>query len=438
MDLFPWKKDQPPVSGEARPVAELIGGLGAAHGGGWGLGFRLAHGEARLTIHLTKGTDWVLISPEAGESTVPSADFRAFLKSRPDPGAGVRLTEVTGLSGDALLILRAILAFAWQKVWVPPAGMRCELSVNLLRGRGLGDKETITTAIVRALAALAERPFLGTEEARLVDKILSPDAESLRAGGLQRALLGCYAPPGQLLPILNRVDILHPAVALHPGWQLAVWPGEPMTEDAAGEAIRRGTGLRMAQRLVETALHRRWHYPTSLSPAEFWKLVPDILPETLPGARFEELVVAEPSLTPRPEPFHPYPVFALWHLAVEESNRAEQIRRILSGPADQQVSAQRDWLGVVGQHLDFIHSLQRRSGWGGEVVDARVDALREIGFERGLAGVALTGDPGSSNLVLLFHQEARVLIEERISRLTPSGQPTLPLWPMAARDFPAN
>ncbi len=343
----------------------------------------------------------VTVDPDgSGGIELDFAPFRRALERRA-PDAELRsLLREAEVPPPALVPLGVLLAFCAARVWVFEEGLRLSIRSEISPGRGLGATAATEIALLRALESVAGRQFLSTEAARIAHR-----AETgLRggAGALADKLAPAHGASGALLPVLCRPDKLGSPVGLPGGIRVVAWPGTESGEERRPAARRFRTAAFMGQKVLEQCLGRAWHHAAEIPLSFFLRHAPPNLPLRMKGSLFSELIDTDVTT---PDPVYPddtYDVNAALRFPVEEHFRCGLAVSLLRGiDADNREEV----LGQVGELMLQSHEGMGAIGLGSAEADRRVDALRDLGPERGVFGARLCRDGETGTVVALVSEK---------------------------------
>ena len=276
-----------------------------------------------------------------------------------------------------------------------PDGLRVMVSSDVPQGKGLASSAAIGVAVLQAVAAC-----LGyTADPRRL-ALISQQAEQLFAGapcGSMDQMTAAYGERGHLLLLLCRPAEIVRSIPLPA--PLAVWGIDSGIRHAvAGAAYRRA---RCAAFMGKTLLGCREEYLAALDPSE---VDPELLPERMSGAEFlaRHGGVTDPASTVEPEVL--YPVRAATLHPLEEQVRVRAFAELLSGP----ITGERARL--LGELMYESHLGYSRCGLGTRGTDELVTAVRQAGWEQGLAGARASAGGSGGAVVVLGRPDAEPLV----------------------------
>jgi L-arabinokinase len=284
----------------------------------------------------------------------------------------------------------------------PPGGLRVLVSSDVPQGKGLASSAAIGVAVLQAVAAC-----LGyTADPRRL-ALISQQAEQLFAGapcGTMDQMTAAYGERGHLLLLLCRPAEIVRTIPLPA--PLAVWGIDSGIRHAvAGAAYRRA---RCAAFMGKTLLGCEDEYLTALDPSE---VDSERLPERMSGGEFLELHggVPDPASTLEPEVF--YPVRAATLYPLEEQVRVRAFAELLAGS----ITGERAQL--LGELMYESHLGYSCCGLGTRGNDELVAAVRQAGWERGLAGARASAGGSGGTVVVLGHRDAEPLVRSIAAEL---------------------
>jgi L-arabinokinase len=135
-----------------------------------------------------------------------------------------------------------------------------------------------------------------------------------------------------------------------------------------------------------------------------WELDAERLPERMTGAEFLRIRDGVDDELSSVEQEVEYPVRAATLHPIEEQARVETFLRLLDEP----VSPLRARL--IGELMAASHAGYSRCGLGTPVTDRIVEAVRSVGWERGLIGARTSGGGSGGTVVVLGREEAEPVV----------------------------
>jgi L-arabinokinase len=288
---------------------------------------------------------------------------------------------------------------------LPPTGLRLVVSSSVPEGKGLG-----SSAAVEIAAAFAAGGALGVSLDPRSVALLGQRAEQLLAGapcGVMDQMTAACGEAAHLLALSCRPAEIAGSFALPPG--IAVWG----IDSGARHAVRGATyrRARCASFMGKALLGLDADYLTMLSPGE---LDADRLPERMTGAEFLRGRVGIDDEMSCVEPDAEYPVRAATLHPIDEQGRVETFLGLLDGPVDGSRARQ------LGELMGASHAGYSGCGLGTPVTDRIVDAVRSVGWERGLIGARVSGG-GSGGTVVVLGREGAEPVVRRISETLGAG-----------------
>jgi galactokinase len=276
-----------------------------------------------------------------------------------------------------------------------PGGLRVLVSSDVPQGKGLASSAAIGVAVLQVVAAC-----LGHSEHPRRLALISQQAEQLFAGapcGSMDQMTAAYGERGHLLLLLCRPAEIVRSIPLPA--PLAVWGIDSGIRHAvAGAAYRRA---RCAAFMGKTLLGCGDEYLAALDPSE---VDPEHLPERMSGVEFLEVYGGVPDPASTVEPDVLYPVRAATLYPLEEQVRVRTFAELLAGP----VSGERAQL--LGELMYESHLGYSRCGLGTRRTDELVAAVRQAGWERGLAGARASAGGSGGAVVVLGHRDSEPLV----------------------------
>jgi L-arabinokinase len=217
-------------------------------------------------------------------------------------------------------------------------------------------------------------------------------------------MTAAYGERGHLLLLLCRPAEIVRSIPLPA--PLAVWGIDSGIRHAvAGAAYRRA---RCAAFMGKTLLGCEDEYLAALDPSE---VDPEQLPERMSGTEFLERhgSVTDPASTVEPEVV--YPVRAATLYPLEEQVRVRAFAELLAGS----ITGERAQL--LGELMYESHLGYSRCGLGTRETDELVAAVRQAGWERGLAGARASAGGSGGTVVVLGHGDAEPLVRSIAAEL---------------------
>ena len=283
-----------------------------------------------------------------------------------------------------------------------PGGLRLLVSSDVPKGKGLASSAAIGVAVLQAVAAALGQ----TADTRRL-ALICQQAEQLFAGapcGSMDQMTAAYGERGHLLLLLCRPAEIVRSIPLPA--PLAVWGIDSGIRHAvAGAAYRRA---RCAAFMGKTLLGCADEYLAALDPSE---VDPERLPERMSGADFLERHGGVTDQASTVEPNVSYPVRAATLYPLEEQVRVRAFAELLAGP----ISGERARL--LGELMYESHLGYSRSGLGTRGTDELVAAVRQAGWERGLAGARASAGGSGGAVVVLGHMDAEPLVRSIAAEL---------------------
>jgi galactokinase len=283
-----------------------------------------------------------------------------------------------------------------------PGGLRVMVSSDVPQGKGLASSAAIGVAVLQAVAACLGHT---ADPRRLA--LISQQAEQLFAGapcGSMDQMTAAYGERGHLLLLLCRPAEIVRSIPLPA--PLAVWGIDSGIRHAvAGAAYRRA---RCAAFMGKTLLGCEDEYLAALDPSE---VDPEQLPERMSGTEFLERHggVTDPASTVEPDVV--YPVRAATLYPLEEQVRVRAFAELLAGS----ITGERAQL--LGELMYESHLGYSRCGLGTLGTDELVAAVRQAGWERGLAGARASAGGSGGTVVVLGHGDAEPLVRSIAAEL---------------------
>jgi L-arabinokinase len=283
-----------------------------------------------------------------------------------------------------------------------PGGLRVMVSSDVPQGKGLASSAAIGVAVLQAVAACLGHT---ADPRRLA--LISQQAEQLFAGapcGSMDQMTAAYGERGHLLLLLCRPAEIVRSIPLPA--PLAVWGIDSgICHAVAGAAYRRA---RCAAFMGKTLLGCEDEYLAALDPSE---VDPEQLPERMSGTEFLERHggVTDPASTVEPDVV--YPVRAATLYPLEEQVRVRAFAELLAGS----ITGERAQL--LGELMYESHLGYSRCGLGTRGTDELVAAVRQAGWERGLAGARASAGGSGGTVVVLGHGDAEPLVRSIAAEL---------------------
>jgi galactokinase len=308
--------------------------------------------------------------------------------------------RLSGADGWAAYVLGPV-ALLVRELGIRPPGLRILVSSSVPEGRGLGSSAAVGVATLRAAAA-----SLGRDEPIESLVLRAQRAEHVVAGapcGVMDQMTAGRGEEGRLLAILCRPAEVVGSLAL--AAPLTVWGIDSGTAHAvAGDGYRR---VRCAAFLGKALLGRDADL-ASADPSEIDLLR---LPEQMWGREFLRLHNGVDDPFSSVEPDVSYPVRAATLHPVEEHLRVRLFAELMTSPVTDERAR------LLGELMYQSNESYGRCGIGTARTDAIVAAVRQVGWERGLAGARASGGGGGGTVVVLGHRDAEPLVAEIAERL---------------------
>jgi L-arabinokinase len=368
-----------------------------------------------VEIAATKTPVWALRSRSHGRWAAPAEPLLSALWAE-----GRLAREALDGQGAPAWVsypLGCLWAFCGQTGWRPDGGLAFSIASSVPEGMGVSSSAALEIATLRALERLSGTRLKGTELARLGQL-----AENEVAGapcGLMDQLTAAHGRGGSLLQILCRPDVLQSPVALPSGAMAVGWAsGVPHAVSGSPYAKARAAAF-AGKRMFEAQLGRSWDFAAEIPPSLYHSR--QALPETIRGDRFlAEYGEVDDPLS-RIEPRVDYPVRAGLRFPVEESFRSELAASLLSSAKGR---CRGEHLRHVGELMLESHAGYSSIGLGSPQTDAMVDALLEIGPDRGIYGGRSSGGGSGGAVVVLLEKSALPRLQELANKLQFNGAGT--------------
>jgi L-arabinokinase len=309
----------------------------------------------------------------------------------------------SGAEGWAAYVLGPV-ALLFRENGARPAGLRVLVSSSVPEGKGLGSSAAVAVATLRAVAAAVGR---NEPVERLV--LMAQRAEHVVAGapcGVMDQMTAARGEAGSLLAILCRpAEILG---SLRLPAPLTVWGIDSGVAHAvAGDGYRRvRCAAFMGKKLLGLDGYLAAADPSAVDAAA--------LPEKMPGREFLELhggvddpfslVEADVSYPVRDATLHP----------VDEHLRVRLFADLVARPVTDERAR------LLGELMYRSNASYGRCGIGTPRTDAIVTAVRDAGWEQGLAGARVSGGGGGGTVVVLGRGDAEP-VDARIAEKLGAG-----------------
>lgn len=383
--------DEPLVVARAPGRFDVLGGI-ADYAGGLVLGLTIR--AAALAAAQLAADGQVIAVSGPRRVTIAAAD----LVELPLPDLARRFSD---RDAWAAYVLGPVALLAREER-LPLAGLRLLVSSSVPEGKGLGSSAAVEIASAQAAAGALGLPL----DARRV-ALVGQRVEQLLAGapcGVMDQMTVAYGEAGHLLALSCRPAEVIGSFALPAG--LAVWGIDSGTRHAVRDAPYRR--VRCASFMGKALLRVDAPYLTALGPDE---LAAERLPERMTGAEFlrvrdgvdDELSLVEADVE--------YPVRAATSHPVEEHGRVETFLGLL----DRAPTPARARL--LGELMAASHESYSRCGLGAPVTDRIVEAVRSVGWERGLIGARVSGGGSGGTVVVLGRDDAEPVVRHLAERL---------------------
>jgi L-arabinokinase len=307
---------------------------------------------------------------------------------------------LSGAEGWAAYVLGPV-ALLLRDTGARPAGLRVLVSSSVPEGKGLGSSAAVAVAALRAASAA-----LGRDEPidRLV--LLAQRAEHVVAGapcGVMDQMTAARGEAGRLLAILCRpAEILASLTLPEP---LTVWGIDSgVAHTVAGDGYRR---VRCAAFMGKKLLGLRGH----LAAADDSGIDAGSLPIRMTGREFLELhggvddpfslVEADVSYPVRDATLHP----------IDEHLRVRLFAELVAQPLTDERAH------LLGELMYRSNASYGRCGIATPRTDAIVSAVRDAGWQQGLAGARVSGGGGGGTVVVLGRRDAEPAVARIAERL---------------------
>jgi galactokinase len=282
------------------------------------------------------------------------------------------------------------------------AGLRLLVSSSVPEGKGLGSSAAVEIAVAQATAGALGHLL---EPRRLA--LLGHRAEQLVARapcGPMDQMTATYGEEAHILALLCRPAEIVGSFALPAG--LTVWGIDSGARHAVRDAPYRRA--RCATFMGKALLGIDADYLTALRPED---VEAERLPERMTGAEFLRLCDGVEDEMSAIESTVEYPVRAATLHPVEEQVRVETFLRVLEEPVTRRRAR------VLGDQMAASHAGYSRCGLGTPATDRIVDAVRAVGWERGLVGARVSGGGCGGTVIVLGREEAEPIVRRLAKRL---------------------
>lgn len=303
-----------------------------------------------------------------------------------------------------------LVYFCQRHRWAPDSGLIFTIDSTVPLGMGVSSSAAIEVATLRALEKFSGKSLSPVKLAHLAQQV-----ENRFVGapcGLMDQLTSACGEQGALLPILCRPDKVRASLRLPRGVIAVGWPSGVKHAVSASPYATARAGAFMGKRLIEAATGRSLQHVSEVTPAELAALPAGTLPVKLKGseflARWKE--VSDPLSVIVPKRI--YPVAAATAFPIRENHRVGQALKLLRSTADR-----RERCAELGGLLYASHVGYSAMGLGCPETDKMVDAIRELGVERGFYGARVSGGGSGGTVVVLLESTARPALEKLVKRL---------------------
>ena len=308
--------------------------------------------------------------------------------------------RLSGAEGWAAYVLGPV-ALLLRESGARPRGIRVLVSSSVPVGKGLGSSAAVAVAALRAVSAA-----LGRDEP--VDNLvlLAQRAEHVVAGapcGVMDQMTAALGEAGRLLAILCRpAEILASLPLPEP---LTVWGIDSgVTHTVAGDGYRR---VRCAAFMGKQLLGLRGH----LAAADPSEIDSANLPRRMTGRDFLELYGGVEDPFSLVEADVTYPVRDATLHPIDEHIRVRLFADLVAQPLTDERAH------LLGELMYRSNASYGRCGIGTPRTDAIVSAVRDAGWEQGLAGARVSGGGGGGTVVVLGHRGAEPVVARIAERL---------------------
>jgi L-arabinokinase len=293
------------------------------------------------------------------------------------------------------------VALLLRETGARPSGLRILVSSSVPEGKGLGSSAAVAVAALRGLSAA-----LGRDEPvdRLV--LLAQRAEHVVAGapcGAMDQTIATRGEAGRLLAILCRpAEIVSSLDLPEP---LRVWGIDSGVAHAvAGDGYRR---VRCAAFMGKKLLGLRGH----LAAADPSAIDASSLPERMTGREFLELHGGVDDPFSLVEADVAYPVRDATLHPIDEHLRVRLFTDLVARPVTDERAR------LLGELMYRSNASYGRCGMGTARTDAIVAAVRDAGWEQGLAGARVSGGGGGGTVVVLGRRDAEPVVARIAEKL---------------------
>jgi L-arabinokinase len=308
--------------------------------------------------------------------------------------------RLSGAEGWAAYVLGPV-ALLLRETGSRPGGIRLLVSSSVPEGKGLGSSAAVAVATLQAVSAA-----LGRDEPVDRHVLLAQRAEHVVAGapcGVMDQMTAAHGEAGRLLAILCRpAEILTSLTLPEP---LTVWgvdSGVPHT--VAGDGYRRvRCAAFMGKKLLGLDGHLAAADPSSIDAAS--------LPETMIGREFLELHGGVDDPFSLVDAGVAYPVRDATLHPIDEHLRARLFAELVAQPVTDERAR------LLGELMYRSNASYGRCGIGTARTDAIVSAVRDLGWEHGLAGARVSGGGGGGTVVVLGRRDAEPAVARIAERL---------------------
>lgn len=341
-------------------------------------------------------------------------------------------------------ILGCLSVFCRFTSWSPPSGLSFHVKSTVPISMGVSSSAAIEVATLRALEQLSGRTCgNGTELARLGQQV-----ENYIVGapcGLMDQLASAHGKPGQILPILNRPDILQETISLPRDIVVVGWPsGVKHSVGGSPYGVARVAAF-MGKKILETTLGQKWKYTSEINPA-LLKENRESLPVKMTGKEFLATYGSVDDPVSQILSTQEYPVRDAVTFPIRENHRTNMSAALLRNLSNISNEKQiQETLMLVGEMMLQSHGGYTKMGLGSCEVDQMITLLvGSVRFSNAkdfippahplIYGARVGGGGSGGTVSILAHKNALPAIHRlKNNHLTSK---TLPI--IAAMAFPSS
>lgn len=379
-------------------------------------------GRTRVTITSENISDLRLSSVTEGETKLSLDELQSLIGDTLDTGAIRSWLDEQQVPHWAHYSVGSFLLFCHAMQWWPSSGLSFHTESDVPASMGVSSSAALEVATLRALEKASGHQMQGTELARMAQQ-----AENEIVGapcGLMDQLASAHGIQSTLLPILCRPDVLDKPVPLPEGIMVVGWPsGVKHAVTASPYATARAAAF-MGKKILENALGQQFDFITQLTPSIVRGVSEEVLPTHLPGSEFLARYGSVDDTLSVIDSQTIYPVRAGATFPVEENGRVQIAVQLLRGAT---LDNRPTILNLLGELMFQAHEGYNSIGLGTAETDEMVQAIRQLGPQRGFYGARVSGGGSGGTVVVLLEESALPTLEKLSQSMFFSADGPLPL-----------